>query len=46
LLNELNVETVVLLSKREEDDYLEVEIDLDEFDATSAEALNVRGTFD
>jgi precorrin-6B methylase 2 len=32
-----NVETVVLLSKRKADDYLEVEIDLDELDATSAE---------
>ena len=32
-----NVETVVLLSQRKADDYLEVEIDLDELDATSAE---------
>ena len=33
----LHVETVVLLSQQKEDDYLEVEIDLDELDATSAE---------
>lgn len=32
-----HVETVVLLSQRKADDYLEVEIDLDELDATSAE---------
>ena len=32
-----HVETVVLLSQRKADDYLEVEIDLDEIDATSAE---------
>ena len=32
-----NVETVVLLSQQKADDYLEVEIDLDELDATSAE---------
>ena len=31
------VETVVLLSQKKPDDYLEVEIDLDELDATSAE---------
>lgn len=33
----VHVETVVLLSQRKADDYLEVEIDLDELDATSAE---------
>ena len=33
----LHVETVVLLSQQKADDYLEVEIDLDELDATSAE---------
>lgn len=33
----MHVETVVLLSQRKADDYLEVEIDLDELDATSAE---------
>lgn len=32
-----NVESVVLLSQQKADDYLEVEIDLDELDATSAE---------
>lgn len=32
-----HVETVVLLSQQKADDYLEVEIDLDELDATSAE---------
>ena len=31
------METVVLLSQQKADDYLEVEIDLDELDATSAE---------
>ena len=31
------LETVVLLSQQKADDYLEVEIDLDELDATSAE---------
>ena len=33
----MTVETVVLLSQKKPDDYLEVEIDLDELDATSAE---------
>ena len=33
----VHVETVVLLSQRQADDYLEGEIDLDELDATSAE---------
>ncbi|MBO6308253.1 MAG: 23S rRNA (uracil(1939)-C(5))-methyltransferase RlmD [Oribacterium sp.] len=33
----VHVETVVLLSQKKPDDYLEVEIDLDELDATSAE---------
>ena len=33
----VHVETVCLLSQRKADDYLEVEIDLDELDATSAE---------
>ena len=37
LLKQNTVETVVLLSQRKADDYLEVEIDLDELDATSAE---------
>jgi len=32
-----HVETVVLLSQKKPDDYLEIEIDLDELDATSAE---------
>ena len=32
-----HVESVVLLSQQKADDYLEVEIDLDELDATSAE---------
>lgn len=35
--NTVHVETVVLLSQQKADDYLEVEIDLDELDATSAE---------
>lgn len=35
--NTYHCETVVLLSQRKADDYLEVEIDLDELDATSAE---------
>ena len=35
--NESTVESVVLLSQQKADDYLEVEIDLDELDATSAE---------
>ena len=33
----VHVESVVLLSQQKADDYLEVEIDLDELDATSAE---------
>ena len=37
LENVASVETVVLLSQQKADDYLEVEIDLDELDATSAE---------
>ncbi len=32
-----NVETVVLLSQRKADDYIEIDIDLDELDATAAE---------
>lgn len=35
--NDTQNETVVLLSQQKADDYLEVEIDLDELDATSAE---------
>ena len=35
--NTYHIETVVLLSQQKADDYLEVEIDLDELDATSAE---------
>ena len=35
--NTSHVESVVLLSQQKADDYLEVEIDLDELDATSAE---------
>lgn len=35
--NTYHVESVVLLSQQKADDYLEVEIDLDELDATSAE---------
>ena len=35
--NVASVESVVLLSQQKADDYLEVEIDLDELDATSAE---------
>lgn len=33
-----NVETVVLLSRRKADDYVEVELELDELDVTSAES--------
>ena len=33
----MHVETVVLLSQRKADDYIEVELKLDELDATSAE---------
>ena len=33
-----HVETVVLLSQRKPDDYVEVELELDEFDVTSAES--------
>ena len=33
----LHVETVVLLSQRKVDDYVEVELELDELDVTSAE---------
>ena len=33
-----NVETVVLLSQQKADDYVEVELELDEFDVTSAES--------
>ena len=33
----MHVETVVLLSRRKADDYIEVELKLDELDATSAE---------
>ena len=32
------METVVLLSQRKADDYVEVELELDEFDVTSAES--------
>lgn len=34
----VHVETVVLLSQRKADDYVEVELELDEFDVTSAES--------
>ena len=37
LQSETTVETVVLLSQQKPDDYIEIEIDLDEIDATSAE---------
>lgn len=37
LLNENTVETVVLLSQRKADDYIEADLKLDELDATSAE---------
>lgn len=33
-----HVETVVLLSQRKADDYVEVELELDELDLTSAES--------
>ena len=33
----MHVETVVLLSQRKADDYVEVELELDELDVTSAE---------
>ena len=33
----VHVETVVLLSQQKPDDHIEIEIDLDEIDATSAE---------
>ena len=33
-----HVETVVLLSQRKADDYVEVELELDELDVTSAES--------
>ena len=33
----MHVETVVLLSQRKADDYVEVELELDELDLTSAE---------
>ena len=38
LLNENDVETVVLLSQQKPDDVIEVEIELDELDLTSAES--------
>jgi len=38
LLNEKTVETVALLSQRKPDDRIEVEIELDELDLTSAES--------
>ena len=37
LLNETTVETVVLLSQQKPDDTIEIDLDLDELDATSAE---------
>ena len=37
MLNETTVETVVLLSQQKPDDHIEIEINLDEIDATSAE---------
>lgn len=37
LLNEMNVETVVLLSQKKVDDYVEVSLELDEVDITPAE---------
>ena len=37
LLNENTVETVVLLSQQKPDDTIEIDLDLDELDATSAE---------
>ena len=37
LLNEKTVETVVLLSQQKPNDVIEVEIELDELDLTSAE---------
>ena len=36
--NTYHVETVVLLSQRKADDYVEVELELDELDVTSAES--------
>ena len=36
--NIVHVETVVLLSQRKADDYVEVELELDELDVTSAES--------
>ena len=36
--NTVHVETVVLLSQRKADDYVEVELELDELDVTSAES--------
>jgi len=35
--NIVHVETVVLLSKQKPDDTIEIDLDLDELDATSAE---------
>ena len=37
LFAENDVETVVLLSQQKPDDHIEIEIDLDEIDATSAD---------
>jgi 23S rRNA (uracil1939-C5)-methyltransferase len=37
MLKPMHVETVVLLSQQKPDDHIEIEIDLDEIDATSAE---------
>ena len=37
LLDQTTVETVVCLSQQKPDDHIEIEIDLDEIDATSAE---------
>ena len=39
----MHVETVVLLSQRKPDDHIEIEINLDEIDATSAET---KATYD
>ncbi len=37
LINSSHVETVVLLSQQKADDHIEIDLDLDELDATSAE---------
>ena len=36
----MHVETVVLLSQQKADDYIEVELELDELDLTSAESIS------